>query len=68
MASRFRLISSTIRFVPLTFDRARQFDDHMQIWFGARLPSDDQAAFNINLLEELFPPNPILCRQKGMSL
>ena len=67
-ATRFRLIWRTIRFVPLTFDRVRQFHDHMHIWFGARSPSDDDAAFNINLREELFPPNPILWRQNPGAL
>ena len=54
-AHRFRALSDTIRFVSPTLARARRFHDEMQFWFGARSPSDDDAAFNIRLRERLFP-------------
>ena len=54
-ANRFRVLSNTIRFVSGTLDRARQFLDGMQLWFGARLPSNDAVAFTVHLRERLFP-------------
>ncbi len=52
---RFRSLTNTMRFVPLTLARARQVLDDLQIWFGARSPSDDADAFTIHLRERLFP-------------
>ena len=54
-AHRFRAFSNTMRFASLTLARARQFLDDLQVWFGARSPSDDAAAFTIHLRERLFP-------------
>ena len=54
-AHRFRALSNTMRFVTLTLERARQVLDEMQLWFSARSPSDDTAAFTIHLRERLFP-------------
>ena len=54
-ADRFRALSHTLRFVSPSLARARQFLDDMQFWFGARSPSDDDAAFNVLLRERLFP-------------
>ena len=54
-ASRFRVLSNTMRFVSPTLDRARQFLDEMQLWFSTRSQSDDAAAFTIHLRERLFP-------------
>lgn len=56
-AHRFRAVSNTIRFTSLTLARARQVLDDLQVWFGARSPSDDATAFNIHLRERLFPDN-----------
>ena len=54
-AHSFRAFSNTMRFASLTLARARQFLDDLQVWFGARSPSDDAAAFTIHLRERLFP-------------
>ena len=54
-ASRFRRLSGTFRFVPVTLARARQSLDEMQFWFGDRSTSDDEDAFSIRLREPLFP-------------
>ena len=54
-AIRFRGLSSTFRFVPVTLARARQSLDEMQFWFGDRSTSDDEDAFSIRLREPLFP-------------
>ena len=56
-ATRFRSFANTIRFVPVTLEVARQFDDDMISWFGARSTADDNAALRINLLETLPPDN-----------
>ena len=52
---RFRAFSNTMRFVSPTLARARQVLDDLQVWFGARSPSNDAAAFTIHLRERLFP-------------
>ena len=54
-AHRFRAFSNTMRFASPTLARARQFLDDLQVWFGARSPTDDAAAFTIYLRERLFP-------------
>ena len=54
-AHRFRAFLNTMRFVYPTLDRARQVLDDLQVWFGARSPSNDAAAFTIHLRERLFP-------------
>ena len=54
-AHRFRAFSNTMRFVSPTLARARQALDDLQVWFGARSPSNDAAAFTIQLRERLFP-------------
>ena len=54
-AHRFRAFSNTMRFVSPTLARAHQVLDDLQVWFGARSPSDDAAAFTIHLRERLFP-------------
>ena len=56
-AHRFRAVSNTMRFTSLTLARARQVLDDLQIWFGARSPSDDATAFTIHLRERLLPDN-----------
>ena len=56
-AHRFRAVSNTMRFTSLTLARARQVLDDLQVWFGARSPSDDATAFTIHLRERLFPDN-----------
>ena len=56
-AHRFRAVSNTMRFTFLTLARARQVFDDLQVWFGARSPSDDATAFTIHLRERLFPDN-----------
>ena len=56
-ATRFRHFVNTIRFVPDTLEFARQFDDHMMSWFGARTTAEDDASLKINLLETLPPDN-----------
>ena len=56
-AHRFRAVSNTMRFTSLTLARARQVLDDLQVWFGARSPSDDATAFTIHLQERLFPDN-----------
>ena len=56
-ATRFRHFVNTIRFVPDTLEFARQFDDHMLSWFGARTTAEDDASLKINLLETLPPDN-----------
>ena len=54
-AHRFRGFVDTIRFVPPSLARGRQFLDGMQLWFSARSPSDDDAAFDIHMREQMFP-------------
>ena len=56
-AVRFRHFVNTIRFVPNALEFARQFDDEMISWFGARSPADDDASIRINLVETLPPDN-----------
>ena len=56
-AIRFRHFVNTIRFVPDTLEFARQFDDYMISWFGARSTADDDASLRINLVETLPPDN-----------
>ena len=56
-AHRFRAVSNTMRFTSLTLARSRQVLDDLQVWFGARSPSDDATAFTIHLRERLFPDN-----------
>lgn len=60
--ARFRSLANTAHLVPMTVDRARQFDDQMRIWFGDRSSADDASACTVTLHEEVFPPNPILWR------
>ena len=50
-ATRFRSFANTIRLLPVTLEKARQFHDDMMFWFGARSTADDNAALKINLLE-----------------
>ena len=54
-ADRFRSMLRTIRFVPFTYDLARQFHDQMPIRFGLRVSADDEEALSISLDEALFP-------------
>ena len=54
-AHRFRQLSNGIRFALPTLDQGRQILDVLQSRFGARAPSDDDAAFTIHLRERLFP-------------
>ena len=54
-AHRFRSLSHAIPFVSPSLDRARQCLDEMGLWFSARSPSDDDAAFTIHLREQMFP-------------
>jgi len=56
-AIRFRHFVNTIRFVPGALEFARQFDDDMISWFGARSTADDDASLRINLVETLPPDN-----------
>ena len=56
-AHRFRAVSNTMRFTPLTLARARQVLDDLQVWFGARSRSDDANAFTIHLRDRRFPDN-----------
>lgn len=56
-AIRFRHFVNAIRFVPETLECARQFDNDMISWFGARSTADDDASFRINLVETLPPDN-----------
>lgn len=56
-AHRFRVRAKTLRFVSPTLERARDFLDEMQFWFGVRSTSDDAAAFTIDLRERLFTDN-----------
>ena len=56
-AARFRQFVNTIRFVPGTLKFARQFDDHMISWMGARSTAEDDASLRIDLLEMLTPDN-----------
>ncbi len=56
-AHRFRAFSNPMRFVSPTLAGARQVLDYLQVWFGARSPSDDAAAFTIHLRESRFPDN-----------
>ena len=51
----FRALSNTMRFVSPTLERGRQILDEMQLWFASRSPSEDTAAFTIDLRERLFP-------------
>ena len=54
-AHRFRGFADTIRFVPPSLAHGRQLLDGMQLWFSARSPSDDAAAFDIHMREQMFP-------------
>ena len=49
-AARFRRFVNTSRFVPGTLEFARQFDDEMILWLGARSTAEDDASLRINLL------------------
>ena len=53
-AHRFRTFSNTMRFVSPTLAHGRQVLDDLQVWFSARSPTDDDAAFTIHLREQLF--------------
>ena len=64
-AARFRHFVNTIQFVPGTLEFARQFDNDMITWFGARSTAEDDASLSINLLETLPPDN--LCEQGQTS-
>ena len=44
-AHRFRAFSNTMRFASPTLAHGRQILDDLQVWFGARSPTDDDAAF-----------------------
>ena len=54
-AHRFRALSKTMHFVSPTLSCARHVLDEMEVWFGARSPSDDNNAFAIQLRESLYP-------------
>ena len=54
-AHRFRGFADTIRFVSPSLAHGRQLLDGMQLWFSARSPSDDDAAFDIHMREQMFP-------------
>ena len=51
----FRVLSDTMRFVSPSLDHARHIHNEMEVWFGARAPSDDDAACTMILRERLFP-------------
>ena len=54
-ADRFRSLLNVIRFVPFSFELARQFHDRMLTWFSRRVSDDDDDALSICLVEALFP-------------
>ena len=54
-AHRFRAFAANLRFVSPSLAHGRQHLDGMQLWFGARSPSDDAAAFVIKMREQMFP-------------
>ena len=60
-AHRFRGFADTIRFVSPSLAHGRQLLDGMQLWFSARSPSDDEAAFDIHMREQMFPDSLAEC-------
>ena len=50
-----RVLSDSMRFVSPSLDHARHIQNEMEVWFGARAPSDDDAACTMILRERLFP-------------
>ncbi len=56
-AARLRSFANSIRLVPVTLEKARQFHDDMMFWFGARSTADDNAALKIDLLETQLADN-----------
>ena len=54
-ANRFRAFADTIHFVSPSLAHGRQLLDGMQLWFTDRFPSDDNAAFAIQMREQMFP-------------
>jgi hypothetical protein len=50
---RRRLVAHTLRFVPVSFDLARDFHDQMVLWFEGRGPEDDSDAIELSFVEAL---------------
>lgn len=48
-----RLLAHTLRFVPVSFDLARDFHDQMVLWFEGRGPEDDSDAIELSFVEAL---------------
>src|SRR3981081_2138000 len=48
-----RLLAHTLRFVPGSFDLARDFHDQMVLWFEGRGPEDDSDAIELSFVEAL---------------
>ena len=58
-AHRFRALAHSIHFVSPSLAHGRQLLDGMQLWFSSRSPSDDAAAFTIQMREQMFPDSLI---------
>lgn len=50
-----RLLFEMANLLPFSYAGARAVDDHMQLWFGVRTPTEDANAISANFAEPLFP-------------
>jgi hypothetical protein len=55
-----RLLFEMANLLPFSYAGARTMDDHMQLWFGVRTPTEDANTISVDFAEPLFPEDIFL--------